>query len=95
MVIAPDTTHIQTEQLQRRTTSLIYPPADLCVWTDGSVLTNFGPGGTGVLFYATSARFQHHFSSSFTAEIQSSIIPLDGAYNITPLLPIHDPGCLY
>ena len=61
-MIAPDTTHIQIERPQRRTTSDL-PPADLCVWTAGSVATNFGPDGTGVLFYVTSTRTQHNFPS--------------------------------
>ena len=102
IVIAPDTTHIQTEQPQQRTTSLIYLlPISVCVWTDGSVSTNFGPGGAGVLSYATSARTQHHFpflTVQFhlpsSQRSQSFVMPLDGASNITPLAHSY-PGCLY
>ena len=65
-------------------------PADPCVWTDISILRNFGPSGTGD--YATSARNQHHFPSltvqfhpASPQRSQSFIMPLDGASNITPL----------
>ena len=68
------------------------PPANLCVWTDGSVPTNLGPGGAGVLFYMTSARTLYSFPSPIVQfhpaspqRSQSSIMPLDGASNITPL----------
>ena len=68
------------------------PPADLCVWTDGSVPTTFGPVGAGLLFYATFARTQHHFPSptvqfhpASQQKSQPSVMPLDGASNITPL----------
>ena len=67
-------------------------PANICVWTDGSILTNFGPVGTGVIFYATFARTQDHFTSprvqfhpALLQRSQSSIMPLDGASGITPL----------
>ena len=66
-------------------------PADLFVWTDGSIPTNFGSGGAGVLFYATSARTQHHFPSPTVqfhpalAQRSQSVMPLDRASNITPL----------
>ena len=99
-MIAPDKTHIQIETPQRKTTSLIYP-LPICVWTDGSVRTNFGPGGTGVLFYATYARTQHHFPSptvrfypALPQKSQSSSCP----WMVPPTslhLPIHLPECLY
>ena len=87
-------THIQTEQPQWRTSYLSdLPPTDLCVWSDGSVPTNFGLNGTGVLFYATFSRTQHHvpsptvqFHSASLQKSQSSIMPLDGGASIiTPL----------
>ena len=71
-------------------------PANLCFWTDGSIATNFGPSGAGVLFYATSARTQYHFPfptvqfhPANTAEITALryvLRSLDGASNITPLV---------
>ena len=64
------------------------PSADLCVWNDSCVPTNFGPGGAGVLLYVTSARTQHHFPSSTVQfhpvspqRSQSSIMPLDDPSN--------------
>ena len=43
-MIDPNTTHIQTERPQRRTSyPSDQPLADVCVWTNGSDPTNFGP----------------------------------------------------
>ena len=54
------------------------PPSDLCVWTDGSVPHNFGPGGAGVLACCSICDSSFSFSysdgpvsSSFTAEVSA------------------------
>ena len=55
----------------------------------------FGPGGAGVLFYATSARTQHYFP--FPA-VQFHLASPQKSCPVPPTsehLPIHLPGCLY
>ena len=86
---------------ERRTTSLIYPRPISVFWIDGSVPTKFVLGGAGVLFYSKSKRTRHYFPSptvrfhpASPQRSQPYVMPLDGAFNITPL-SIHVPGCLY
>ena len=91
MVIASDMTHMQDQKAAAEDYLSDLSPVYLCAWTDGSVAKIFGPGGAGVLFYS-SARTQHHFPSptvqfhpASTQRSQPSVMPLDGASNITPL----------
>ena len=68
----PDCTGNSTARLQSafsRLSSL--PPFDIQVWTDGSVPSLFGPGGTGV--YVTCSKCNTSYSLSFsTGPIASS-----------------------
>ena len=84
-------THIQTERPQQKTTSPIYPQPISVSGLIGPSRRILGFGGAGVLFYATSARTQHHCPSptvqlhpSSPQRSQSSVMPLDGASNISP-----------
>ena len=77
------------------------PPANLCVRTDGSVATNFGPGRARVF----SMQHPRGLNITFLSR-QSNFIQLQRRDHSPPscprimpptllYLPIHVPGCLY
>ena len=72
----PDCTRNSTARLQSASNRLSsLPPFDIQVWTDGSVPSLFGPGGTGVYITCSKCHTSNSlsfssgpFASSFTAE---------------------------
>ena len=67
----PDCTGNSSARIQTASSRLSFlPPSDIQVWTDGSVLSPFGPGGAGV--YVTCSKCNTSNSLSFSSGLIAS-----------------------